>query len=439
MIESFDQRLMDSTFGIVHSVRKVQSNIPAPSSFHCYTAQPSDITIIEPDWRVDKIGSGSSFSEENAIKQAIGEAIERYAGNILPREPLAISIGDAIASDRFILNPIDFPFYSVSQRNKLKDIFSAPTESNIVHWFQSTEYHQGASREIYVPLELTHLKYDPARLGLRRNRFFPLIYAGIAAHTNRVDAFASAFHEVVERHHTFLWWYGGQPATLSSDREFPNSEVILKELQEHYVISIFIIGTHEFGMTVGCALERRTSGDLLIGFSSKSTYEEAAPKAICEALQLHEFLTKLKEKDSWIWKAWKRGDISRKALTDGVVDDQQVSESLMWNLQFYIGAGTFVRGKAHLQTILRPKPARSDFQATIRPKPTPESVSDAGYRVIVADLTSPDVRQIGMHVLRVIVPGFVTNTAHALIQDAHPAWGELSYAGLTAVPPLPHA
>jgi ribosomal protein S12 methylthiotransferase accessory factor len=441
VLAEYDPRLVDPVFGVVHDVRRVEPTVLVPSSFHCYTAQCTDLRLFEPAWRVDRIGTGCSFSPRSAIAQAVGEAIERYSGNIFDDMQPPKSVADVQASGVPYLDPTDVPFFSSTQRRRLESLFKAPSPDDQVHWYTARSYDtNSAVVDTLVPYELTHLKYQPSRFGIQRQRFFPMLYAGIAAHVTHEQAFESALQEVLERHHTYMWWYGTRPAWQSNGLSFPSSDSVLEELSKAYLVNFFVLAQHAFGVVVGCSLETRATGDLLVGFSSKRTYAEAAPKALCEALQLHEFLANLKRPDSWIWKAWEKGLISKSSLHAGsaVSDEEAILDSLMHNLQYYIAQSSFEKARRHLQSLVRPD--APDLVTIDLPRVlTPEYAASRGHTLLVADLTSSDIRRLGYCVLRVFSPDLVTNTAHDLLQDAHPAWQGRRLESLLSAPPLPHA
>lgn len=440
VLAEYDPRLVDPIFGVVHDVRRVEPTVPVPRSFHCFTAQCTDLSLFEPDWRVDRIGTGCSFSQAGAVAQAVGEAIERYSGNIFDNMRPPISVSDVRAAGFPFVDPAEVSFFSRTQRARLASLFREPSPDDLVHWFAAKSY--GANREVtdtLVPYELTHLKYQPSRFGVDRERFFPMLYAGIAAHVTAEQAFESALQEVLERHHTYLWWYGRRAACQSNGLPFANSDSILEELRSAYLADFFVLAQHQFGVVVGCSLESKATGDLLIGFSSKRSYAEAAVKALCEALQLHEFLAHLKRPDSWIWKAWEKGLISKRALhAQADSGEAELSESLIHNLQYYVARSTFDEARTHLASIVR-QGAHPVSAVELPRLLTPECAAAQGLPVLVADLTSLDIRRLGYWVLRVFAPSLVTNTAHDLLQDAHPAWQGEPLESLLGAPPLPHA
>lgn len=440
MLAEYDPRLVDPLFGVVHDVRRVEPTVPVPRSFHCYTAQCTDLSLYQPDWRVDRIGTGCSFSQAGAIAQAVGEAIERYSGNIFDRMQGPISVRDVRASGIPFVDPAEVTFFSRKQRTRLASLFQEPSPDDLVHWFAAKSYVAGReATDTLVPYELTHLKYHPLRFGVARERFFPMLYAGIAAHVTAEQAFESALQEVFERHHTYLWWYGRRPACKANGLPFADSDSILEELSSAYLADFFILAQHQFGVVVGCSLESRATGDLLIGFSSKRSYAAAAVKALCEALQLHEFLANLKRPDSWIWEARKKGLISKRALHEQAGSGKaELFESLMHNLQYYVARATFDEARTHFARIVR-QGAHAVSGVELPQRLTPQYVAARGLPVFVADLTSSDIGRLGYWVLRVFAPSLVTNTAHDLLQDAHPAWQGEPLESLLGAPPLPHA
>jgi thiazole/oxazole-forming peptide maturase SagD family component len=427
-----DRRLVDPMLGIVHSVAAVSPSVPTPKRLQCFTARCSDLRLIDDHWRVDQVGSGCAWNELDARLRAVGEAIERYCGNVIPRSLPDWSSEQAKARGA-LLTLDELKFFSDAQRERLASLYDDPRTRSRFHWTDAEMHVEGRTVRGPVPVELTHLKYAPRRFGIDAARSIPMLYAGIAAHSTRERAIEGALREVVERHHTSLWWYGGVAASDANSVDFTHRDEIQRELDVHYNTRFAVLGTDVAGTTVACALERLSTGVFLVGFSCKPTSGEAAAKALCEALQLHEFYVRLGDAGSWLRRAEREGRIGPVvAARDGV---DSINDSLTDNLLAYRRAGTFEAAKQRWEALVG-----APMQPLTPAQPLdPREYSLGGRRVVVADLDTDDIRGLDFHVVRVFVPECVTNTAHHLLPDAHPAWDGRPLDELLATPHLPHA
>lgn len=430
--------IIDPLFGIINSLTRVDFQIPVPPAFSAYVARCTDVSRYQPSWKVDLIGSGCGFDEQSSQLQAIGEAIERYCGNILSNEVHCLTAREAgLVSD--FLDPGSFLFYSADLRQRLGKTFATLSEDDPLAWIGGMLHRNGRQSAALIPCEVTHLKNHPRDCGLGRPRFVPMQFAGIAAHSNREIAVANALLEDIERHDTFRWWYGCHAASCADEMDFDGKSVLHESLREHYEIRTAILNEGPYGVTVACGLRWKQTGDFLVGFSCKQSFGQAATKAIAEALQLMELLQGLRDQTSWLWQAWRSGALSEFALElpQSVRRGTGIRHSLLYNLQYYLDAGGFEDALTHWDHVVGKAPInlQGRFLPVTESRLGEISASEK-WTIALVDLTSSDVQEAGMHVIRLVVPELVQNTAHDLVPDAHPA---LRRDNKLVVPPLPHA
>ena len=109
-------RVVDPRAGIIRRVGRQSLPPEAPASLVTYGAEVADARQFAPV-AVDLVAMGASFDDaELARRAAIGEAVERYCGNIVPSVGLRQSSYDDLArSGEIAVDPQSLALYSDAQ------------------------------------------------------------------------------------------------------------------------------------------------------------------------------------------------------------------------------------------------------------------------------------------------------------------------------------
>jgi ribosomal protein S12 methylthiotransferase accessory factor len=211
-IKTFNQHLLEECCnfrcGIVLPYQQVPRNFCDISNVYNYSVpgEPAET------W---KTASGALSSDENlAIVSAIAESLERYCGAICDFE---LKKTDAL-SGKDILYHSDFALFSEEQYADPDFPWKKPNPADS---FYCKAYSLYDNSEVYVPQEL-------AGLGSRHeNVTIPSTSNGLAAHSSIYDALFSALLELLERDALTVYWLNS-----IGGREIPLDEKYTEEVNE---------------------------------------------------------------------------------------------------------------------------------------------------------------------------------------------------------------
>jgi ribosomal protein S12 methylthiotransferase accessory factor len=413
--------LVDDRTGVVNrlSVYDHHPDIPRQLiSVHAHVSRMRDLTC----WKTDSTTAGTSFeSAEAARHAAIGEAVERYCGNIVQPDLIRrASWHDLTRAGEYALDPDSLVLFSDRQYEAPGFPFRRFTRDLPTHWVRGRCLTQ--DRPAWLPASLS---YGNWHSGPYRDDapIANLFFAGLAAGPDLDFAVVSALQEIVERHATMIWWANAHP--LPSIREFPAGLAALWDGapadagQRAWLVPL----PNEFDIPVMAGFVEHTTDRLFTaGFAARSDPRQAALKAWAEALTLQDGARNLDRPHGGYRQAIERGEVTgrflkpwrqdRRYLDDYRPDFRDVVD-LMCQLQIFLDprAADRVRPWADTPAGLRldDVPAMPDGSlAGYR-----RAIESKGYEIFVADLTTRDVAATGMRAVRAIVPGLIGNFAAA--------------------------
>ena len=104
--EESHEALVDSRTGVVRRLTDVRHVSRAPASLKTVRATLCDLSRVSR-WRVDPVAGGSVFDDRaSARRAAVGEAVERYCGNIVQPHLLhRASYGEMVRAGERAVDP----------------------------------------------------------------------------------------------------------------------------------------------------------------------------------------------------------------------------------------------------------------------------------------------------------------------------------------------
>lgn len=448
--------LVDLRTGVITELEKIEHHESVPARLRTIQSRVSDIHTFST-FSNNNTALGSVFDdEESATGAAIGEAIERICGNyVLPGSTFKSSERRLRSEGTPVLSPNELELFSAPQYADAGFPFKPWSDDEEVSWTWMRDLATG--QEVAVPAFAVYINWY-GDLGRHEIPHQYMSYPGISAGATLQSAIVSGLEEIVERDATMVWWLSNVtiPRLRVPEPLGEYWEGRPRELgQRPSLISI----PNEFAIPVVGGILYNEREDLLnVGFAARPTAREAALKAWAEALTLQDGSRDLLIPDG-LWhkdqaegpfpmenfKAWR----SDRRYTDDYRADCRDVNDLMCQQQYHLDP-VGQRRVAHMlngpETMdINEVPSLPDRSLdTYR-----ERIESAGYRILVADLTTPDARTCGIHVVRTIVPGLVPNTPAAFpplgngrvldeavrlgLRPARASLDELNYQ------PLPHA
>jgi ribosomal protein S12 methylthiotransferase accessory factor len=409
--------LVDDRNGVITSLSRFDHHEDIPRRLISVHAHVSNMRRLSP-WSTDSTTAGTSFeSEEGARRAAIGEAVERYCGNIIQPGLLRRASWRELAEEgEYALDPDSVVLFSDQQYAAAGFPFTRFTADLETYWIAGRSLTH--DRPAWLPASLSYANWHVGPYEATPP-ITNLYYAGIAAGPDLEFAITSALQEIVERHATMVWWSNAQP--LPSIREFPPDLAALwhgaaaEAGQRAWLIPL----PNEFGIPVMAGVVEHTRERLFTaGFAARSDPREAALKAWAEALTLQDGARNLDQPAGGYRQSVERGEVTdryikpwradRRYLDDYRPDFRDVVD-LMCQLQIFLDPRAAERVRPWVDT---PAGPRLD---DIAPMPDGslrgyrQAIESRGFEIFYADLTTRDVASTGLRVVRVLVPGLIGN------------------------------
>ncbi|MET7400302.1 YcaO-like family protein [Dactylosporangium sp. NPDC005572] len=439
-----ERRLADPRLGLLTAVTRQPAQPGTPPGWAGYGAHVADTAAYAP-WTTDRYGFGAALDDPGrARRAAVGEAVERYCGNIVPAGLPVASFAELAAAGHRAVDPAELALYAPAQYAEPGFPFVPFTRDLTVPWVLGTCLHTGA--DTYVPARLAYLNLPGP--GPATNA---LCYAGIATGPDRERAERFALEELFERDATALWWTADAPAPHITD-DLPTPDGCTLRLR--HVPSSFDVPV------VAAFLEDGDAGVVAFGSACRADPRDAAVKALVEAVGMYTLTLKLTDPTSDVWGAVADGTIPRhvyrpyradRRYRDAFRPDLRDLLDLPAVAQLYLDPRMQGEPLDRLRTpdpgtTLAHLPAVDD--ATAR-QVYLDRLAAAGLSAVSVDLTTPDVTAAGLRVVRVVVPGLYGNAPPAFpLHGGHRlhtepvarGWrtGPLTPADLTR-PPIPLA
>lgn len=404
--------LVNEHIGVVRRLGEIFTEPGTPNFFH-YAAEASNTSAFSAQRNFFNTG-GASVHRSVAIAKAVGEAVERYCAALYEREELPFCSAREAPFD--CVEPAAFALHSAAQY-RLPGFPWAPLEADTaLRWTGTTAFSSG--RRVHVPAAFCWIPYFyDAAIG--EAPIGQPISTGLACHADYHRAVLSGLCEVLERDAFTIFWQRGlampqiRIETLSDENydrvhrfEVTGDRVILLNLTLDHGVPV-VLSILESSQPARPAHVFAASCD--------PDPERAVAKALEElahtrrySQRVHRLLAPVAGDNDY---EQVRNQMDHLNLAGDHANGQSIKFALdSRQRQSFDEIESLARGGA----------AASVAQVVAR-------VEETGHEVLVADLTSDDIAQCGLTVVRVLVPGY-----HPLFMGHH--WRALGGTRLWSVP-----
>ncbi len=381
--------LVDPQIGIIQEVTEIRREAGAPDLF-CFSAKACNTKALGPLENFVEAG-GTSIDRPAAMAKAIGEAIERYCSALYEPDELPLHASktapfSCIAPDTYAL----FSQHQLLQENFPYRPFTHETE---IRWARATN---AFTEEIqYVPAAMVYLPYFYKEGDAS---IVPTISTGLACHCSEAEAAISAICEVVERDAFTITWQAkiSPPQVILESLSKRNRNLILRYEQIGATVTLFNI-TPDHGIPTILSVMQHPdtrAPALLVSAASHPNPEVAICKTLEELGLCRRTAQLLKDQVPPISPTSDYGNI-----------DRQFS-----HIRFYCEhknthlANFLFEGKRWVHFSELPNLELDYPGDTV--KVIVEKIVRVGHQVLLADVTTPDIKELGLWVVRAIIPGF---------------------------------
>jgi ribosomal protein S12 methylthiotransferase accessory factor len=382
-------RVIDPRVGIVRQVEIVPREAGSPDFFHV-AAKACDTAAFTRQANFGATG-GASRDLEIAVAKAVGEAVERYCSAIYDFEELPLH---PRSSAPFACTaPGDFALYSDAQYEQPNFPWARFTDDTPVRWTPGVDATTG--EPCHVPAAMVFMPYhyytDTGEAPIVQP-----ISTGLACHVGHARAAISGICEVIERDaFTIAWQAGlGCPQLRVETLSDANYDLVERFERTGSVVTLLDITTDIGVPTILAALqsEAQACPAFVVAASADLDPEHAVRKSLEELAHTRRYSQQIKTR-------------MPRLDTDKLYEVADQFD----HLNFWCDHANASRAEFLLRSAVR-----SDFDdlsnlATGNPESDLgvliERIHAVGNRVVLCDLTTPDIADLGFSVARAVIPG----------------------------------
>jgi ribosomal protein S12 methylthiotransferase accessory factor len=444
-----ERLILDDRTGIVTRIIDLEFPPQAPPDIAGLVATAADLVRIGP-WPNSIVNGSVAIGRpvEQMRAAAVGEAVERYCGSLpLLAGTRFATYNELRAAGEQAVDPRSLVLFAPEHYREPGFPFVPFSRDLRVRWARGISTSRGGE-PTWVPASVVWTNYHVGERAAE-TPVNPPLFAGVAAGRSVPDAACAALEEILERHAVMVWWMHGQRLPLvgtptAQPGRWPHWSLLVRNIFNLPVIATVVRDPVLDLACVGSALRPN------VAECTAKSLAEGASNMVCNA--------DLLDPDGAFWSAVRSGEkdmgylkpyrADRRYLDSFAADFRDVGD-LEAQLQVHCDP----RATAQALRILEPDGVadlaglHQDFPRTL--DGYRRIIEPLGYQVVVVDLTTPDVAHAGYHVVRVVVPGLVSNfgagfplTGNGAIGRDGPllGWREtpLEPSGMTLLP-LPHA
>jgi ribosomal protein S12 methylthiotransferase accessory factor len=361
---------------------------PDDARLHRVSAEVAEgASLVGGDLSAVRSGSGGYHHDRRrAVAAALAETAERYAGCFVPEDALvtasAATLGDeAVPPERFAL----FHPHQYADRGFPFTPFASDT---VVRWTRGRRLRDGAP--CWLPAQLVYLGW---RAGARNEARVAFSTSnGLACGVTEDEATVAALLEALERDAFMIAWYARLSLPLLDWR---GDGALERHARRHFDptgLRYSAVDLSPFWNvpTVVGVVHGRDAGALGVGAASATTVQEAWRKGFAEAFAVRTW-GRVRALDG---DGPPAGHAHVRTFADHV---ELYAHHAYAGRAAFLDASTARRHTSQVAPLPHDTPAATLAALVAR-------VHDAGYEAYAADVTSPDVREAGLSVVKVLVP-----------------------------------
>lgn len=382
------KRLVDAETGVIKMLYEAPLAPDAARIFGCAALCSDQRAIGFPS--ESEISGSTSLRRDGAIVGAIGEAVERYSAaytpdEILLRYPYSAVAGDAIA-------PGSVTLYDAKQESGPAAGYHAPGPDDPIGWVEGWSLTE--ARAVLVP---AFCVYQPYTSPFNEAPVVQMVTTGLACGATVEEAILAGLCEVVERDAAMLLWLQSRrvpKVSLAADLPVGVAEALSRFGPNARHVTL-LDATSNIRMPTYVAVwdgPLSTISGAVFSSCAKPGADAAAVGAITELAQCLMWATSLIEGGT--------------PLPDPQKDDfDKIEQHVLWPLRADARPEWAFALSSERRATFDPDAGTPIRDVLTTLEQMIERVLAAGLHVIAVNVTSPDIAEAGLHVVRVIIPG----------------------------------
>ncbi len=384
--------LLDSEVGIIRSLREIPIDEDDPNFFH-FSSETGDTSEFSR-LKNFSFNGGVATTQSAAMGKAIGEAVERYCSAIFDYKNLRYTSFDQL--DGAATDPDDFALFSPEQYSGPGFSWRPFTRIAPVAWTTGTALL--SSVPIFVPAAMVYAPYHYVR-NMPDTPICQPISTGLACGSSYESASMAAICEVIERDAFTITWQGMLSCPLISPESLPKfiSDILDRFARVGIAVRLVNI-TKDIPVTSIMAIgisDAKSSPGLAFAASTDPSPERAIIKSLEELAHTRKY-AKL------VMNTMPPIESEPEAGHPFVVDQKS-------HLRFYCPQeAKEYAGFAWASSNCTTFSELPRFRMVSEPEQLMEIANILAARnlyPVICDLTTPDIRQLDLHVVRAVIPG----------------------------------
>lgn len=382
-----EARLVSPLTGIVRKLHRVHKDATEPALPFVWRAEISNHRFLSGEGDHIVIAAGKGLDHDTARRGALGEAVERYCALRPPPGECLVSARNALEGPA--LDPKLLVLHSDEQLETLPYDRYSPDEP--IAWIPGICLNDGV--ETWIPAHAVYL-VPPADTPV----FFQATSNGVAAGGDQERARLGAILELIERDAFLAAWYHGlpgRPIDISSHPDRGIAAIADAYRRRGVAIEAYLLPTdHGIPVVAALAIGKDEKDPAVVVGLGAGRLADAVRSAVTEVGQVRPAIRmKLREPKT----------IERRS--ELVADPSMVTEledhDLLYTDWSMLPAFDIWRSSADNPVAIEDEPA-----ANFSLDRVVAALMAAGSRTHVCDITTPDVRSLGIHVVRAFVEDF---------------------------------
>jgi ribosomal protein S12 methylthiotransferase accessory factor len=383
-------RIIDPRVGVMSAVWELPPDPGTPRFFH-FRGFACNTGAFAPDSNFRETG-GASTDRWLAMAKAVGEGVERYCSALYDREECKLSTYDD--ADFPCVPPGDFALYAKSQYETRGFPFVPFETDTWLRWAPCLDPLTG--EVVAVPAVMIWVPYVP---GPEEQRITQSISTGLCCHESYARAALGGVCEVLERDAFTITWQRRLAApqmiaeTLSEENY---RRVALIEAAGGGRVDILNI-TPDHGVPTVMAVLRSSNSEspaLVLATATHPSPEEAVRESLEELAHTRRYSELIKVHVPGTPDEYGLEAVKTQVDHLAFWADQRRLDDVEW----------MFRSKKRIEfgelEDLSTGDASNDLRLLSR------RIADTGHRVLLRDLTSPDIADLGLAVVRAVIPGY---------------------------------
>ncbi len=385
------EQLVDDRVGVVGWIKEFPRDSGGPEFFHYYAEACNAAAFGGTN--NSRCSGGASTSRLPAIGKAFGEAVERYCSAFYDWRAMPFASFEQATFQ--CVSPHEFALYSPEQTLAPGFAYIPFEYSTPIHWTAAADPLTG--QQWYVPAAMVHVPYsfdDHAGEGHIVQR----MSTGLACHCSPEEAALSAICEVVERDAFTLTWQArmGMPSIRPESLDEATMDLLNRFQREGCQVQLFHLKLDHAIPTVLSVFRGQSIEAPALAFAAASSLSPrvALRKSLEELAHTLRLAHELKVHLPPFAPASDFGNVETQDDHVHVYCDRAHAQFA----DFLLAAPP----SCELQSIpdLSNGDPRKDLDVALT------EVLGIGHRTLLVDVTTPDVREAGLSVIRAVIPGF---------------------------------